>query len=136
YGFLAGTWPFGIVEAIWAAIAVARYRKLRPGRYPTRHCRVEPLRASAELRMRRPVRTRRKRRAGSAARDRLAVAAGVRRIIPPFPWSPQGRRLGRAQSPFEPATARPTARRITRRSAAEARSYPPPLSVGQLLSTG
>ncbi len=32
YGFLAGTWPFGIVEAIWAAIAVARYRKLRPGR--------------------------------------------------------------------------------------------------------
>jgi hypothetical protein len=29
YGFLAGTWPFGIVEAIWAAIAVARYRKLR-----------------------------------------------------------------------------------------------------------
>jgi hypothetical protein len=32
YGFLSGTWPFGIVEAIWAAIAVARYRKLRPGR--------------------------------------------------------------------------------------------------------
>ena len=32
YGFLAGTWPFGIVEAIWAAIAVARYRKLRLGR--------------------------------------------------------------------------------------------------------
>jgi hypothetical protein len=31
YGFLAGTWPFGIVEAIWAAIALARYRKLRPG---------------------------------------------------------------------------------------------------------
>jgi hypothetical protein len=32
YGFLAGTWPFGIVEAIWAAIALARYRKLRPSR--------------------------------------------------------------------------------------------------------
>jgi hypothetical protein len=32
YGFLAGTWPLGIVEAIWAAIAGARYRKLRPGR--------------------------------------------------------------------------------------------------------
>ena len=26
YGFLAGTWPFGVVEAIWAAIAVNRYR--------------------------------------------------------------------------------------------------------------
>jgi hypothetical protein len=25
YGFLAGTWPFGVVEAIWAAIAVHRY---------------------------------------------------------------------------------------------------------------
>jgi hypothetical protein len=27
YGFLAGTWPFGVVEAIWAAIAVRRYRR-------------------------------------------------------------------------------------------------------------
>jgi hypothetical protein len=26
YGFLAGTWPFGVVEAIWAAVALARYR--------------------------------------------------------------------------------------------------------------
>ncbi len=26
YGFLAGTWPFGVVEAIWAAVAFARYR--------------------------------------------------------------------------------------------------------------
>ncbi len=26
YGFLAGAWPFGVVEAIWAAIAVHRYR--------------------------------------------------------------------------------------------------------------
>ena len=25
YGFLAGTWPFGVVEAIWAAVAVHRY---------------------------------------------------------------------------------------------------------------
>jgi hypothetical protein len=25
YGFLAGTWPFGVVEAIWALIAVRRY---------------------------------------------------------------------------------------------------------------
>jgi hypothetical protein len=27
YGFLAGTWPFGVVEAIWAAVAVRRYRR-------------------------------------------------------------------------------------------------------------
>jgi hypothetical protein len=26
YGFLAGTWPFGVVEAIWALIALHRYR--------------------------------------------------------------------------------------------------------------
>ena len=25
YGFLAGTWPFGVVELIWAAIALRRY---------------------------------------------------------------------------------------------------------------
>ena len=25
YGFLAGTWPFGTVEAIWAVIAARRY---------------------------------------------------------------------------------------------------------------
>jgi hypothetical protein len=29
YGFLAGTWPFGIVEAIWAVVAVQRFRSLR-----------------------------------------------------------------------------------------------------------
>jgi hypothetical protein len=29
YGFLAGTWPFGVVEAIWAGIAVQRYRRVR-----------------------------------------------------------------------------------------------------------
>jgi hypothetical protein len=27
YGFLAGTWPFGVVEAIWALIALRRYRE-------------------------------------------------------------------------------------------------------------
>ena len=27
YGFLQGAWPFGVVEAIWALIAVARWRK-------------------------------------------------------------------------------------------------------------
>lgn len=29
YGFLAGTWPFGVVEAIWAVVAVKRYLGLR-----------------------------------------------------------------------------------------------------------
>jgi hypothetical protein len=29
YGFLAGTWPFGIVEAIWSLVAVQRYRSAR-----------------------------------------------------------------------------------------------------------
>jgi hypothetical protein len=28
YGFLAATWPFGVVEAIWAVIAVNRSRGL------------------------------------------------------------------------------------------------------------
>ena len=26
YGFLQGAWPFGVVEAIWAAVAVQRWR--------------------------------------------------------------------------------------------------------------
>lgn len=26
YGFAAGTWPFGVVEAIWAAIAFHKWR--------------------------------------------------------------------------------------------------------------
>jgi hypothetical protein len=26
YGFLSGTWPFGVIEALWAVIAVQRYR--------------------------------------------------------------------------------------------------------------
>jgi hypothetical protein len=25
YGFLAGAWPFGVIEAIWCAIAIRRY---------------------------------------------------------------------------------------------------------------
>jgi hypothetical protein len=25
YGFLAGAWPFGVVELVWSAIAVRRY---------------------------------------------------------------------------------------------------------------
>jgi hypothetical protein len=26
YGFLQGAWPFGVVEAIWAGVAVRRWR--------------------------------------------------------------------------------------------------------------
>ena len=26
YGFLQGAWPFGVVEAIWTVIALARWR--------------------------------------------------------------------------------------------------------------
>ncbi len=29
YGFLAGTWPFGVVELIWSAVALNRYLRLR-----------------------------------------------------------------------------------------------------------
>ena len=36
YGFLAGTWPFGVVEAIWAVIALQRYRVLRRERDDSR----------------------------------------------------------------------------------------------------
>jgi hypothetical protein len=27
YGFLQGAWPFGVVEAIWAGVAVDRWRR-------------------------------------------------------------------------------------------------------------
>jgi hypothetical protein len=30
YGFLAGTWPFGVVELIWAGVAFNRYRNTKP----------------------------------------------------------------------------------------------------------
>ena len=29
YGFLAGTWPFGVVEAVWTGVALRRW-KLNP----------------------------------------------------------------------------------------------------------
>ena len=32
YGFLSGAWPFGVVEAIWAVIALQRYRTVRAQR--------------------------------------------------------------------------------------------------------
>jgi hypothetical protein len=36
YGFLAGTWPFGVVELIWAGVAFNRYRStaVPPGAGP------------------------------------------------------------------------------------------------------
>jgi hypothetical protein len=27
YGFLQGAWPFGVIEAVWVAVAVRRWRK-------------------------------------------------------------------------------------------------------------
>jgi hypothetical protein len=30
YGFLAGTWPFGSVEAIWCVIAIRRFIETAP----------------------------------------------------------------------------------------------------------
>ena len=30
YGFLQGAWPFGLVEGIWAIVAVLRWRKICP----------------------------------------------------------------------------------------------------------
>jgi len=29
YGFLQGAWPFGIVEAVWAVVALDRWRRAR-----------------------------------------------------------------------------------------------------------
>ncbi len=29
YGFLQGAWPFGVIEAIWAAVAVAKWARVR-----------------------------------------------------------------------------------------------------------
>ena len=31
YGFMQGAWPFGLVEAAWAVIAVGRWRKRTAG---------------------------------------------------------------------------------------------------------
>jgi hypothetical protein len=36
YGFLAGTWPFGVVELVWSAIALRRYTRLRGERHRAR----------------------------------------------------------------------------------------------------
>lgn len=36
YGFLQGAWPFGVVEAIWAGVAVWRWRGRTFGKGPRR----------------------------------------------------------------------------------------------------
>ena len=30
YGFLQGAWPFGVIEAIWACVAVWSWNRVRP----------------------------------------------------------------------------------------------------------
>ena len=35
YGFLSGAWPFGVVEVIWAGVAVRRYIGVRAQRSVT-----------------------------------------------------------------------------------------------------
>lgn len=32
YGFVQGAWPFGVVEAIWALVAVRRWQRTAPTR--------------------------------------------------------------------------------------------------------
>ena len=31
YGFLQGAWPFGVVEAVWAVVALNKWRHRRQG---------------------------------------------------------------------------------------------------------
>jgi hypothetical protein len=42
YGFLAGTWPFGIVELIWAGVAFNRYRQTPPSDQGTQQAARSP----------------------------------------------------------------------------------------------
>lgn len=35
YGFLSGAWPFGVVEVVWAGVAVRRYFEVRAQRTAT-----------------------------------------------------------------------------------------------------
>jgi hypothetical protein len=37
YGFLSGAWPFGAVEAIWAAVALIRFVRTPSRPAPTRN---------------------------------------------------------------------------------------------------
>jgi hypothetical protein len=38
YGFLSGTWPFGVVELIWSAVARQPLARPRAGLSATRRC--------------------------------------------------------------------------------------------------
>ena len=40
YGFLQGAWPFGVVEAIWAGVAVYRWRTADIGKIKLGRLRV------------------------------------------------------------------------------------------------
>ena len=31
YGFLQGAWPFGLVEGVWSAVALVKWRRLGSG---------------------------------------------------------------------------------------------------------
>ncbi len=65
YGFLAGTWPFGVVEAIWAVVALKRYLDHGPGgegRLPVSAARMA---SSAAARAGSSTTTESRRRAGS-----------------------------------------------------------------------
>jgi hypothetical protein len=42
YGFLAGTWPFGAVELVWAVVALNRFRIVRQDQMPVSHLRSTP----------------------------------------------------------------------------------------------
>lgn len=35
YGFLQGAWPFGVLEVIWAVVALRRWSILRRAQLPT-----------------------------------------------------------------------------------------------------
>jgi hypothetical protein len=49
YGFLAGTWPFGIVELIWAGVAFNRYRQTGGEQAPRSPARGDRERARLRL---------------------------------------------------------------------------------------
>lgn len=36
YGWLSGTWPFGVVEGVWAIVAVVRWRQRLAASDPVR----------------------------------------------------------------------------------------------------
>lgn len=35
YGFLQGAWPFGVVEAVWAVVALRRFTRARKSSAPS-----------------------------------------------------------------------------------------------------